>query len=65
MGRQLFSVFGKHVRDGNELAVTVGDDCFGVDIATAFTLDAKQTDALADKITACFSLDLTSIIVSS
>lgn len=30
---------------------------FGVDIATAFTLDAKQTDALADKITACFSLD--------
>lgn len=30
---------------------------FGVDIATAFTLDAKQTDALADKIAACFSLD--------
>lgn len=30
---------------------------FGVDIGTAFTLDAEQTDALADKVAACFSLD--------
>jgi len=30
---------------------------FGVDIATAFTLDAKRTDALANKITCCFTLD--------
>ena len=32
---------------------------FGVDIATAFTLGAKDTDALADKITAKFMLDTT------
>lgn len=30
---------------------------FGVDIGSAFTLDAKQTDALADKVAACFTLD--------
>lgn len=30
---------------------------FGIDIGNAFTLDARQTDELADKIAACFTLD--------